>query len=220
MNMKVYWAAATLLGFLGFGADNVNFDTVSPGTPPPNWTFVSRAANPVRWEVRHDPGAPSRGNVLEKVTPGATDGDNPVAVFDKEICRDGELSVKFRIDGGGRTHNTGIVWRYQDPNNYYLLDFNADQKRIALFSVRDGQFRPVPPAGARPGSEGLSHDIQVGQWYVVKVLFRGPQIHVLFGNRRLFEAVDNRLSSPGRTGLWTRGRTTASFDDFRVDKKG
>jgi hypothetical protein len=23
----------------------------------------------------------------------------------------------------------------------------------------------------------------------------------------------------GKTGVWTKGRTTASFDDFRIDKK-
>ena len=217
--MRGYLAAVTLLSFLGFGADNVNFDAVPSGTPPPNWSFISRPANPVRWEVRHDPNAPSRGNVLEKVTPGAADGDNPVAVFDKDICRDGDLSVKFRIDGGGRTHTTGIVWRYQDANNYYLLHFSADQHNIVLFSVRNGKFQPVSITGAKPGSFGVQHDIKVGQWYVVKVMFRGQQIHVLFGNRRLFEAEDKQLSEPGRMGLWTRGRTTASFDDFRVDKK-
>jgi hypothetical protein len=218
--MNAWWATATILGFLGFGADNVNFDAVSPGTPPPNWSFISRPANPVRWEVRHDPFAPSRGNVLEKVTPGAVDGDNPVAVFDKDVCSDGELSVKFRIDGRGRTHIAGVVWRYQDPNNYYLLHFSADQKNIVLFSVHDGKYQPVPLMGAKPGAFGVPHDIRVGEWYVVKVLFRGPQIHVLFGNRRLFEALDSKIAGPGRTGVWTRGRTTASFDDFRVDKKG
>jgi hypothetical protein len=217
--MRGYVTAATILSFLGFGGDNVNFDTVKPGSPPPFWSFISRPANPVRWEVRHDPGAPSRGNVLEKVTPGAAETDNPVAVFDKEVCRDGDLSVKFRIDGGGRTRTMGIVWRYQDPNNYYLLHFSADQKNIVLFSVRNGKYQPVPIEGAKPGSFGITHDIRVGQWYVVKVMFRGPQIRVLFGNRRLFEADDNQLPDPGRTGLWTRGRTTASFDDFRVDKK-
>ena len=218
--MRGYLAAATVLSFLGFGTDNVNFDRVSPGNPPPNWSFVSRPANPVRWEVRHDPLAPSRGNVLEKVTSGTVDGDNPVAVFDKDICRDGDLSVKFRIDGGGRSRTTGIVWRYIDANNYYLLHFSADQHNIVLFSVRNGKYQPIPLPGAKPGSFGVQHDIRVGQWYVVKVMFRGPQIHVLFGNRRLFEAQDNQLSEPGRMGVWTRGRTTASFDDFRVDKKG
>jgi hypothetical protein len=42
---------------------------------------------------------------------------------------------------------------------------------------------------------------------------------VLFGNRQLFEAVYDSLPTPGKTGIWTRGATEASFDDFRIDKK-
>jgi len=218
--MRAALAAVTILGFWGFGADNVNFDSVPSGTPPPYWTFVARPGNKVRWEVRRDPSAPSRGNVLEKVTPGSLDTDNPSAIFDKVVCRDGDLSVKFRIDGGMRTRTAGIVWRYLDSNNYYLLHFSADQSNIVLFRVRNGRYESIPATGAAAGSFGVTHEIRTGQWYVVKVMFRGSQIRVLFGNRRLFEADDNGLSEAGRTGLWTRGRTTASFDDFRVDKKG
>jgi hypothetical protein len=208
-----------MFGFWGFGADSVNFDSVPSGTPPPNWTFTSRTSNKVRWEVRHDLTAPSRGNALEKVTPGTSDNDNPAAIFDKEICRDGDLSVKFRIDGGVTAKTAGIVWRYQDPNNYYLLHFSVDGSNIMLFRVRNGRYQVVPLAGGRPGTFGVAHELRVKQWYVAKVIFRGAQIRVFFGNRRLFEAEDNQIAAPGRTGLWTRGRTTASFDDFRIDKK-
>ncbi len=118
-----------------------------------------------------------------------------------------------------RTKTAGIVWRYQDSNNYYLLHFSADEKNIVLFRVRNGRYQTIPAVGVKPGAFGVSHDIRAGQWYVAKVIFRGPQIRVLFGNRRLFEAVDTEISQPGRTGLWTRGRTMVSFDDFRIDKK-
>jgi hypothetical protein len=62
--MRGITLAAAVLSFWGFGADNVNFDSVKSGTPPPDWSFVSHPGNPVRWEVRHDPKAPSRGNAL------------------------------------------------------------------------------------------------------------------------------------------------------------
>jgi hypothetical protein len=169
--------------------------------------------------VKHDLTAPSRGNVLAKVTPGGSDSDNPSAIYEKENCRDGDLSVKFRIDAGARAKTAGVVWRYQDPNNYYLLHFSVDASNIVLFRVQNGRYQAVPLTGNKPGTFGVAHELRAGQWYVAKVIFRGPQIRVLFGNRRLFEATDNEITQPGRTGLWTRGRTTASFDDFRIDKK-
>ena len=209
------------LSLFGFGADSVNFDSVRPGEVPPNWKFANaRPADKVRWEVRFDPTAPSRGNVLENVSGSPREYDFSVAVFDKVDCRDGDLSVKFKIDGGRATRTAGIVWRYQDQNNYYLLHFSADEKNVVLFRVQNGKARVIPIEGAEPGRFGIAHDIRVGQWYVAKVIFRGSKFRVLFGNRRLFEADDPGISTAGKTGVWTRGHTTASFDDFRLDKKG
>lgn len=204
----------------GFGADSVNFDAVKPGAIPPNWTFLSsrpQQRNP--WEVRYDRSAPSRGNVLEKQGSGIPEGDSPLAVFDKVVCRDGDVSVKFRIDAAGRSHTAGIVWRFVDQNNYYLLHFSADQKNIVLLRVQNGRSEPVPITSDKRTLKWLSHDITVGQWYVAKVSFRGDKIRGFFGNRELFEAADSGLTGPGRTGVWARARTTASFDDFKIDKK-
>jgi hypothetical protein len=213
-------AAAALLGLLGFGADNVNFDTLKPGAAPPNWSFTStRGGEQARWEIRHDPTAPSRGNVLEQVSGTPGQYDFPVAIFDKVVCKDGDLSVKFKIDGGSGVRTAGIVWRYQDRNNYYLLHFSADQKNIVLYRVRDGRPQAIPVIGAKPGTVGVPHDIRTGQWYVAKVVFRGARVRVLFGNRRLFDVDDSAMLMAGKTGVWTKGRTTASFDDFRIDKK-
>jgi hypothetical protein len=219
--MRSVAAAFAILSFLGLGTGSVNFDSVQPGVVPPDWTFTStHGGTPGRWEVRFDRSAPSRGNVLEQVAGTSGEYDFPVGVFDKVTCRDGDLSVKFRIDGGRMDRTVGLVWRYQDPNNYYLLHFSADEKNIVLFRVRGGRVEPVPVIGGRRGALGVAHDIRVGQWYVAKVEFRGTRIRVLFGNRRLFDADDSALAAPGKTGVWTRGRTTASFDDFRIDKKG
>ena len=192
-------AAVALLGLLGFGADSVNFDTLKPGATPPNWSFTSTRGNAqAHWEIRHDPTAPSRGNVLEQVSGASGPFDFPVAIFDKVVCRDGDLSVKFKIDGGGAAKTAGIVWRYQDRNNYYLLHFSADQKNIVLYRVRDGKTEAVPVIGSRPGSVGVAHDIRIGQWYVAKVVFRGSRVRVLFGNRRIFDVDDSAMLMAGR----------------------
>jgi hypothetical protein len=224
--MRTAASVVALLGLMGLGSDSINFDAVKPGVAPPNWTFVSAIGTPhPRWEVRYDPSAPSRGNVFESINNNSRESESPVAIFDKVVCRDGDLSVKFKIEGRGRGRSAGVVWRYQDPANYYLLHFSADEKNISLFRVKDGQSAPVPvtvEGGVVPepaGRSGVHHDIQLGQWYVAKVAFRGPKIRVLFGNRKLFDAEDATLGGAGKTGVWTHGKTTAAFDDFRIEKK-
>jgi len=215
-------AAFITFSFPGFGAITVNFDNLKPGTLPPFWTATAtRPLETPRWEVRRDATAPSRPNVFAQMSTLTNNTEFPLAVFDKVICRDGDLSVKFKIAPSTRRVKTaGIVWRYQDPRNYYLLDFSADEENIALFHVENGQLHPVPVLGGKPGNSGVSHDLRTGQWYVAKVIFRADHFRVLFGNRQLFDAVDDTLTAPGKTGLWTRGGTVASFDDFRIDKKG
>jgi hypothetical protein len=215
-------AAFLAFSFPGFFGATINFDNLKPGAFPPFWTAVaSKPPESPQWEVRKDSTAPSRPNVLTQVSETGPSSEAGLAVFDKVVCRDGDLSVKFKIAANTRrVKTTGIVWRYQDPRNYYLLNFSVDEKDIVLFRVENGQTHPITVRGGKPGAIGVSHDLRTGQWYVAKVIFRGNSIRVLFGNRQLFEAVDDSLTAPGKTGLWIRGGTEASFDDFRIDRKG
>lgn len=208
-------AIAALLSFsiFGLGGDTVNFDRLKPGSFPPFWTSTAnRPTGEAKWAVLLDANAPSRPNVFARTTGPTSDSDFPMAVFDRVMCRDGDLSVKFKIaTGPNRTKTAGIVWRYQDPRNYYLLHFSVDEKNIVLFRMQDGQARRI---------FSTPHDLRAGQWYIAKVSFRDNSIKVLFDNRQLFDAKDDSLTAPGKTGLWTRGGTEAAFDDFRIDRKG
>jgi hypothetical protein len=212
--------AVALVIFPGLSAETITFDGVKPGTMPPFWTATSTHGGvPAQWEVIRDPRAPTRQNVLAQVSPAAAESEYPLAIYDRAQCTDGDLSVKFKITGGRHAETAGIVWRYQDQNNYYLLDFSADENRIVLYRVQDGQRRPIPILGTKPGSTGLRHEIHLNQWYVAKVTFQGSRVRVSFGNRRLFDAVDTGIQTQGKTGLWTKAGTMAEFDDYHVGPK-
>jgi hypothetical protein len=219
--MRSASAAFYLISFFGFGGgETVNFDNLKPESIPPHWTPTETHRGPApRWEIAHDKTAPSHQSVFAQVSRDGSDYEFPLAIYDKVICRDGELSVKFKITGGRKVKTAGIVWRYQDQNNYYLLHFSADEHNIVLFRVENGEARAVPVLGAKAGSFGVSHDVRENEWYVAKVIYRGTQIRVLFGNRLLFDAVDASLVRQGKTGLWTKAATLAEFDDFKINRK-
>ncbi len=171
------------------------------------------AANPL--QVRFDPNAPSRGNVLEVAARG---NDAPVALFDAVVCRDGDLTVKFRIDPKG-SGAAGIVWRYRDAGNYYLLKFSAEQGMVRLLRVKNGVREPVALRNGKQGEVAVRQEITAGVWHLAKVRFRGGGIRTYLGNRRLFEAWDDGLSGEGKAGVVTSGPGVAAFDDFRIEKK-
>jgi hypothetical protein len=182
---------------------------------PPYWTSIAS-----RWEIRLDSTAPSRPNVFAQLPTRGSEAEASLAVFDKVVCRDGELSVKFKIARSGPSAGVaGIVLRYQDPRDYYVLRFSAEDKNISLIRVLGGVARPVPVTGEKPGATSVPHDIRAGQWYAAKVIYQGTHFRVLFGNRRLFDAEDDGIPVAGKTGLRTRTGTAVQFDDFRIARK-
>jgi hypothetical protein len=218
--MPFAFLAFALFSFLGMGSENINFDRDATGAVPPYWTPVHTHTGPVGdWVIRRDPNAPSRPNVLSQASPGGRRFEFEIAIFDKVLCRDGDLSAKIRIRSGPGPKTAGLVWRYEDPNNYYMLHLSANERNVVLFHVRNGKAEELPAKGASPSSFGVHHDIRSGVWYLVKVVFRGSSVRVMLGNRLLYDAVDTAPPLEGKTGIWTKGSTVASFDDFRVDKK-
>ena len=213
--MRSFFIALLAVGIFGGNSESFNFDRIRPGTLPPGWTAIEpRPSERARWEIRTDSSAPSRPNVFAQVALSGADAEPVLAVFDKTVCLDGDLSVKFKIASGAPgTRTAGIVWRYQDPRNYYMLRVSVDDRNIAVFRMIDGRAEMV-------SAESGPHNLVTGQWYVAKIVYRGDKIRVLFGNRLLFSASDNSLMKPGRTGLRARAAGTVYFDDFRIDRKG
>ncbi len=219
MGRSAYLAFA-LLSFFGLAAENVNFDHDPAGRLPRYWSATQTHPGPAaEWLVRRDPAAPSKPNVLSQVSDGGARYEFNLAIFERVFCRDGDLSVKFRIHPGHGARTAGLVLRYHDPDNYYLLHFSADQHNVMLFHVEGGKAEPIQASHSKPGTYGVDHDIRPGVWYLGKIVFRGKRFRVMLGNRQLFEAQDDAAPVGGKTGVWTKGSTVASFDDFRIDPK-
>jgi len=210
---------AWLMSFALWGtvAQTINFDTAKPGSVPPGWTFTSNSQTPGRWEVLKDPSAASPPYVFAQVSKQGS-GSCPLAILNKMNVKDGDLSVKVKPVGGREDRTGGLVFRYHDPENYYLLRANALDNRIVLYKIEDGKRTPLAVRGD-PSMFGVQHPVPSNQWSVLKVQFRGPLFSVYFNHRRLFEVTDSTFQQPGKVGLWTKADSVTYFDDFRIASK-
>ena len=147
-----------------------------------------------RWEVRPDATAPSRPNVFEQLSTTPSDADFPLAIFDKVICRDGDLSVKFKIRAG-RGGSRPPAWSggIRTSATITCCASASTRRNIALFRVQDGQMRADIPA--------VPHDLRAGQWYVAKVIFRGPHFRVFVRESPAVRCHRRLLATPGKTGF-------------------
>jgi hypothetical protein len=208
------------LSIWGTAAQMINFDSAKPGTLPPGWTAVAlRDGAQPRWEVIKDASAPSPPHVFAQISNDTAAGRCPLAILDKTNIKDGDLSVKVKPVGGKEERAGGLVWRYRDPDNYYLVRANALQNTIVLYKVEDGKCTPLASKGAGPGNYGVKHPVPANEWSMLKVQFRGPLFSVYFNRRRLFEVQDSTFGQRGKVGLWTKADSVTYFDDFHVTGK-
>ena len=190
----------------------VNFDSDALGRVPPGWSvaMTNQGVAP-RWEVRRDISAPTGPYVLAHLSKDSGADRSPLAIFNSVKLLDGDVSVRIKAAGGRIEEMGGLVWRYRDAGNYYIVLANALRHNVAIFRVQDGhrvQLRaPVP------------HDIEPNAWNILKVAVRGPHFQVYVNHRRILDIYDHTFSEPGKVGLWAMDDSLTYFDDFRVYPK-
>jgi hypothetical protein len=208
--------AAILLCCLA-SAEVIRFDNAVPGKLPAGWTIaMTHGGAAPRWEVVRDTSGQRPRNVLAQVSRDHTAGRFPLAIWDTITIRDGEVSVAFKTVDGIVDQAAGVVWRYQDQNNYYIVRANALESNVVLYKVENGVRLSIAPKGLPSRSYGVKHPIPRGQWNTLKVGFKDSSFVVFLNGERLFEAEDRTLVMAGRTGLWTKADSVTYFDEFTV----
>jgi hypothetical protein len=201
-----------LLFAFGLGASTgtvINFDTAPLGKLPPGWIVsMTHQGGAPKWEIRRDQTAPTQPYVLAQVSNDGTIDRSPLAILNTISLRDGEVSVKMKPVGGREDQGGGLVWRYRDENNYYLLRADALGRKVAVFKVENGRRTELVNA--------VKPDIPANGWSILKVSTRGNRFQVYVDHRRLLQGQDNTFTSAGKVGLCTEGDSVTYFDDFRV----
>ena len=211
---------ATALVACANSAETINFDKANPGTLPPGWTVaMTHKGGAPKWEIVKDETAPSKPHVLAQVSNDATGGRFPLAVYTKPSVKDGTLSVKFKTISGGVDQAAGLIWRYKDPDNYYITRANALEDNVVLYKVENGQRLALAPKGTPSKTYGVKHRVPKQTWSTLSVTFRGHVYTVSFDGQKLFEVEDSTFTAAGKVGLWTKADSVTYFDDFRIEGK-
>ena len=163
-----------------------------------------------RWEVLRDLTAPTQPYVLAQLSADPTANHFPLAILNAVDLRDGDVSVRLKPVAGSLDRSGGLVFRYRDAENYYLVIADARRQDVALFKVENGWRIPI-------GS--VKHDVPANAWRILKISVAGPRIQVYVDHRRVLTAADNTFTSAGKVGLWTARDSVTYFDDFRVYPK-
>ncbi len=213
------WVAAALLVHIAH-PEVIRFDRAAVGDVPAGWSVaMTHAGAPPHWEIMRDDSAPRPPFVLAQTSRDETAGRFPLAIWDRTVIRDGEVSVGFKAVSGGIDRAAGIVWRYQDPNNYYIVRANALENNVVLYKVENGVRVSIAPKGLPSRAYGVKHEVPSGRWSVLRIVFKDTVFTVFFNGERLFDAEDQTFRQAGKTGLWTKADSVTYFSQFTILKQ-
>ena len=199
---------------LAAAAEVVDFEGMPVGSPPDGWTIAKtgRSAAP-QWEIVTDESSPAGARVLAQLSKDATADGFAIALYPSEPLANGAVTVHFKPVSGTVDRAAGIVWRYRDENNYYLVRADALEGNVALYKVEQGRRTSLPPAG-KGGEHAVQASVPAGRWSTLRVAFMGTRFVVSFDEKPLFEVEDSTFAGPGRVGLWTTADSVTHFDAF------
>jgi hypothetical protein len=192
----------------------IGFDDMAVGQPPAGFAIAvtGQGAAP-DWRVQDAADAPSGGKVLVQLSAGQANLRFPLCILDRFSAADVALSVRFKPMSGRIDRAAGLVWRYRDRNNYYVVRANALEDNVVAYVVRDGVRTDLPVRG-EGRVYGKPAPVPSGQWSTLGVEARGATFTISINGRRLFEVEDSTFAGAGQVGLWTKADSVTQFDDF------
>jgi hypothetical protein len=184
-----------------------SFDKDELDREPAGFEFASSAETPAgTWRVVKD----GENRVLAQLDAQKVNKRFATAVVKESSYKDVRASVRGKPVSGKEDQAVGLVWRWQDARNYYVVRSNVLEENVRLYRVVNGNRIKFA------GKEDVK--LKTGAWHTLAVEHRGSDIAVYLGDRKLFEATDETFTGAGRVGVWIKADSVTYFDDLSAEE--
>lgn len=191
----------------------VDFSDEAVGQAPKGFDFghTAKVGTPGKWIVL----AEGSNKYLAQVDADNTRSRFPVAVVSDITAAGVDLSVRFKPVSGRVDQAAGLVWRFQNEDNYYIVRANALENNVVLYKVENGKRTDLPVKG-EGRTYGKKAQVPSGQWSTLRVVAAGPRFEVYFNGSKLYDVEDTTFAQAGKIGVWTKADSVTHFDDLTV----
>jgi hypothetical protein len=131
----------------------------------------------------------------------------PLCIADRPVAKNADVELPFVAHEGGSARVAGVVLRFADPQDFYVVEADALTGRVRLLSIINGQRREIASRDAA---------FTVGRAQTLGVKAIDNHFEVSLDGSPLFEAANAGLNSPGRLGIWSRADSDTSFGDLFI----
>jgi hypothetical protein len=222
---KIFLGLCLALAVSASGAEiKIAFSDFTAGQSPTNFhNALAGAGQPGNWKIVTDESPSAFAPLLPGMTPTAravrrpvlaqlsrdpTDEHFPMFIYDGQTFKDFKLATPFKIVGGVAEQMAGVVFRFQNASNFYVLRASALGRNVRFYKVVDGiRSEPLGPA----------LDIATNTWHTLAVQCLGAQITCWFDGKPLMATLNDSSFSAGKIGFWTKSDAVSYFGDTTID---
>lgn len=201
---------------------NFNFGDFSQGRSLTNdfQSALAGGGRPGDWRIVTDempsaftpfnskaPAAMNHISVLAQLDTDPTDERFPMLVYDKETFKDFTLTTRFKILSGVAEQMAGVVFRYQNASNFYVVRVSALGHNLRFYKVVNG---------ARGNLVGPPLDISIGTWHSLMVHCEGNRVTCWLDNSQVMPPLQDDTFDSGKIGFWTKSDSLTHFGDTTI----
>lgn len=222
---KLFLLWLMALGFSAAGAEiTLDFNDFPLGKTPTNFSStLAGDGRPGDWKIVSDAAPSAFAPLMPQVTPTETpatrrvlaqlsqdpaDEHFPMLIYDGATFKNFTVTTQFKIVSGTTEQMAGIVFRYQNASNFYVVRASALGHNLRFYKVVDG---------VRGNILGPDLEITTNTWHSLSVECDGDQITFWLDGSLALPPLQDTSFSVGKIGFWTKSDAVSYFADTKID---
>ncbi|HTR42907.1 MAG TPA: family 16 glycoside hydrolase [Pseudomonadales bacterium] len=146
-------------------------------------------------------------SVLAQTDTDPIDERFPMLIYDKETFKNFQVKTQFKIIGGAMEQMAGMVFRFQNESNFYVVRVSALGHNLRFYKVVNG---------VRGNPIGPTLDVSLGAWHSLTIQCQGNQIMCWLDDNLAMPALQDSTFTEGKIGFWTKSDSLTHFGDTRI----
>jgi len=186
-----------------------NFHAVLAGTGQPGvWTVLTDVVPPLLAPLSDKAPVVTGRPVLAQTSQDPADERFPMFIYDQAAFSDFKLATRFKIVSGNSEQMAGMVFRYQNASNFYVIRASALGRNVRFYKMVNG---------VRSDPIGPQLDVATNVWHELAVQCAGNQMIFWLDQKPLMPPLNDNTFTRGSIGLWTKSDAVSYFSDLTLD---
>jgi hypothetical protein len=175
---------------------------------PGEWKVIMDEVPPLLAPLSPQALVIARRAVVAQTGTDPTDERFPMLIYDGEKFDDFNLTTRFKIVGGTVEQMAGVVFRYQNASNCYVIRASALGNNVRFYKV---------VKGVRSEPMGPAVNVSTGAWHTLGVQCQGNQITCWLDGKLVMPPLQDNSFAAGKIGFRTKSDAVSYFGDTVIN---